>query len=444
MFESSQIIKERYQLQKPLGRTAAGRKTWLAKDLESNEQIIIKLLAFSPEMQWEELKLFEREAEVLQSLNHPRIPKYRDYFSLEREEGGGLPWFALVQDYIPGSSFQELLESGKRFGELKVEKVAAEVLEILIYLHQLSPPVLHRDIKPSNLILGEDEGIYLVDFGAVQSQAAVTGVTFTVVGTSGYSPLEQFWGRAVAASDLYALGATLIHLLTGVAPASLPHQDGKIQFSDRVSIDSFLIRWLEKMTEITIEKRFPTAKKALYSLEDRELESVSNKSIQRINKPINSHLQVERNNDELKVYIPAGGFGKLQQRIYGGCLSAFISYFLLALVGHLWFYYEPVRLPLLLVIIGGTLGWIFRFFGEKTYLSIGSKKFELVRKTLWFKYGKKWGNVNDIVGVFLNKNGGLNQVSIRSSYKTYYLGGALTEEECAWLAGEIQDWLREI
>lgn len=74
---------------------------------------------------------------------------------------------------------------------------------------------MHRDIKPSNLIWGEDQHVYLVDFGAVQAQAAVTGVTFTVVGTSGYAPLEQFWGRAVAASDLYALGATLIHLLTG-------------------------------------------------------------------------------------------------------------------------------------------------------------------------------------------------------------------------------------
>jgi Serine/threonine protein kinase len=92
-------------------------------------------------------------------------------------------------------------------------------------LHELSPPVLHRDIKPSNLILDDSEQIYLVDFGAVQAQASVTGVTFTVVGTSGYAPLEQFWGRgAVAASDLYALGATLIHLLTNTYPADLPQK----------------------------------------------------------------------------------------------------------------------------------------------------------------------------------------------------------------------------
>ncbi|MEY3329957.1 MAG: hypothetical protein RLZZ115_2840, partial [Cyanobacteriota bacterium] len=217
MFNQQQILQDRYQLQHQYGRTAAGRQTWLAMDQETQEEVIIKLLAFSPQMAWEELKLFEREAQVLQALNHPRIPRYRNYFSIDQNLGGGLPWFGLVQDYIPGSSLQDLLEKGHRFTEAKVKKIAKDILKILIYLHELSPPVLHRDIKPSNLILDGSEQIYLVDFGAVQAQASVTGVTFTVVGTSGYAPLEQFWGRAVAASDLYALGATLIHLLTNTS-----------------------------------------------------------------------------------------------------------------------------------------------------------------------------------------------------------------------------------
>ena len=119
---------------------------------------------------------------------------------------------------------------------------------------------MHRDIKPSNLILGEDEHIYLIDFGAVQAKAAVTGVTFTVVGTGGYAPLEQFWGRAVASSDIYALGATLIHLITGTQPAELPQKNSRIQFSDRVSLSPDLISWIQKATEIAIEKRFSSAK----------------------------------------------------------------------------------------------------------------------------------------------------------------------------------------
>jgi serine/threonine protein kinase len=83
MLQTEQILQERYQLQQQLGQNA-GRQTWLAQDLgeSSSQQVIVKLLAFNPQMHWDELKLFEREAQVLKHLNHPRIPQYRDYFQL--------------------------------------------------------------------------------------------------------------------------------------------------------------------------------------------------------------------------------------------------------------------------------------------------------------------------------------------------------------------------
>lgn len=165
MLKSGQVLGKRqgtseasrYQLQKQLGNNA-GRQTWLAIDLEASpaELVIVKLLAFSPQMQWDEFKLFEREAQVLQQLNHSRIPRYRDYFSLDRHIGEGLCWFGLVQECIPGASLRQLLDEGKRFTETQVRKIARDILEILIYLHELNPPVLHRDIKPSNLIYTED------------------------------------------------------------------------------------------------------------------------------------------------------------------------------------------------------------------------------------------------------------------------------------------------
>jgi serine/threonine protein kinase len=145
-------------------------------------------LAFGGQIQWEDLKLFEREAQILKQLNHPRIPDYRDYFCIDDRS----LWFGLVQKYIPGCSLKEQLASGKRFTERQVRKIAESVLKILIHLHELNPSVLHRDIKPSNLIWGEDEQVYLVDFGAVQDRAAKEGATFTVVGTYGYAPMEQF------------------------------------------------------------------------------------------------------------------------------------------------------------------------------------------------------------------------------------------------------------
>ncbi|HEY9891729.1 MAG TPA: protein kinase, partial [Candidatus Sericytochromatia bacterium] len=160
MRKAEQILQERYQLQQQLGQNA-GRQTWLALDVKASQTcrvsasapafVIVKLLAFNPQMHWDELKLFEREAQVLKQLKHPRIPQYGDYFAVERDAGNSLPWFGLVQEYIPGNSIQQLLKQGKRFTEEEARKIAKEILEILIYLHELSPPVLHRDIKPSNL-----------------------------------------------------------------------------------------------------------------------------------------------------------------------------------------------------------------------------------------------------------------------------------------------------
>lgn len=263
MLQAEQVLQGRYQLQQKLGHSA-NRQTWLAIDLatQPNQLVIVKLLTFGDELQWDNLKLFEREAQILKQLNHPQIPQYRDYFSTHEPLR-----FGLVQEYIPGSSLQELLHQGKKLTPQQVRSFAINLLNILVYLHTLNPPVLHRDIKPSNLIWGEDEQIYLVDFGAVQNSAASEGATFTVVGTYGYTPIEQFGSRAVAASDLYALGATLIHLLTGIAPADLPQRNLQIQFAPLVSLDPQMVGWLQQLIEPAVERRFSTAGEALMALE---------------------------------------------------------------------------------------------------------------------------------------------------------------------------------
>jgi len=304
MLQTEQVLGERYQLQQQLGNNA-GRQTWLAIDIKVSpaKPVILKLLAFSPQMQWEEFKLFEREAQILKHLNHPRIPKYRDYFSLDREMGRGLCWFALVQDYIPGKSLQQLLDEGRRFTETQVRSLATQVLEILTYLHGLNPPVLHRDIKPSNLILGEDKQVYLVDFGAVQDPTAVEGATFTVVGTAGYAPLEQFYGKAVPASDLYALGATLIHLLTGTAPADLPHSNLRIQFQGQVSLQPSFLGWIQCLTEPDLERRFLSTAQALEALKTGRLLSYSEPTIC---KPVGSRIRLKKSPRQLSFKIHQG------------------------------------------------------------------------------------------------------------------------------------------
>ncbi|QLE57441.1 serine/threonine-protein kinase [Nostoc sp. TCL26-01] len=287
MLQVEQILHERYQIQRQLGHNGI-RQTWLAQDLQAtnaeNSQVVVKLLAFGGGVQWDDLKLFEREVQILKQLNHPRIPRYIDYFCIDDRT----LWFGLVQEYIPGESLKEKLDTGKRYTEKQAKKIAAEILKILTYLHELNPGVLHRDIKPSNLIWGEDKHIYLVDFGAVQDKAAKEGVTFTVVGTYGYAPMEQYGGRAVPASDLYGLGATLIHLLTGVAPAELPQQNLRLQFTDLVNLSPGFVRWLQKLIEPAPEQRFTDARQALDTLKSGLVKSTTKNQLVPTKKFINN------------------------------------------------------------------------------------------------------------------------------------------------------------
>lgn len=441
MLHCGQVLQGRYQLGQNLGENAS-RQTWLATDLEAsdaeNSQIIVKLLTFGGQFQWENLKLFEREAQVLKQLNHPQIPKYRDYFCIDDR----LLCFGLVQDYISGSSLKELLNQGKKFTQQQVHKIAVDVLNILIYLHELSPPVLHRDIKPSNLILGEDEQIYLVDFGAVQDKAAKEGATFTIVGTYGYTPMEQFGGRAVPASDLYALGASLIHLLTGTAPADLPQRDLRIQFSDRISLSPSFINWLKQLTEPALERRFNTAQEALEALTKTHPQSSSLSTHQSSNEKIyrtpNTCVQLNKSPFQLKIKIQ--GIGILKAL----CLTASVFVFI--------FIFFLIRPSLMFWLFGIPL--IFKnveyCFGI-TKVKFDRNSFEIKRQLFnltYFQYKAATPHIQDVslefnvvrifkpVGVTIISGSHLNKF-IRRSF-----GRGLTDAELIWLVQEIRDWLQ--
>ncbi|MEM9244273.1 MAG: serine/threonine-protein kinase [Cyanobacteria bacterium P01_F01_bin.153] len=263
MFESGQVVGDRYRLEGQLGSNES-RQTWLAKDKESEALVTLKLLALSGLTQWNDVKLLEREAETLKALRHPQLPKFRDYVTLPDQSG----WFAPVTDYIPGVSLKEKLQQRHRFGLDELEEIAISILEILHYLHSHHPPILHLDIKPSNLIAGEDNKIYLlIGFGAMQKLPHKAGATFTV-DTYGYTPIEQSGGQTCLASDLYALGATLAHLFTGTVPIDLPHDNSRLQLS--CSFPNGLLwcwaSWLEKLTEPNVSDRPQSAAIALDQL----------------------------------------------------------------------------------------------------------------------------------------------------------------------------------
>ncbi|XGV98363.1 MAG: serine/threonine protein kinase [Leptolyngbya sp. BL-A-14] len=257
-----QVLHDRYQIKSLLGRKT-GRRTFLAHNLETRSPVVVKLMLFGPDFIWDDLKLFEREAETLKALNHPAIPTYLDFFEVDSELGQG---FALVQSYIEARSLQEWVQSGRTFSQNEIKEISKALLEILDYLHSRQPPVVHRDLKPSNILLAGRSGnspgtIYLIDFGSVQTLSH--DGTITVVGTYGYMPPEQFGGRTLSVSDLYSLGATLIYLVTGQHPADLFHQDGHIEFAQITRLSPNFIAWLQWLTDPKASKRPKSARDAM-------------------------------------------------------------------------------------------------------------------------------------------------------------------------------------
>ncbi|MDY7015219.1 MAG: serine/threonine-protein kinase, partial [Cyanobacteriota bacterium] len=265
-------LAARYQVKRQLGKQS-GRIALLARDLETQQPVVVKLLFFDSEMSWDDLKLFEREIETLKSLSHPAIPQYLDSFELEFSDCKGI---ALVQSYIEAQSLESAIAEGGKLSEGEIRSLVKSLLEILAYLHQRRPPVIHRDIKPSNILWGDRaDSVYLVDFGSVQTLAKQEGQTVTVVGTYGYMPPEQFGGRATPATDLYGLGATAIALACGIHPADLPHKGMHLDFERQVDLSPPFVRWLQQKVEPALERRFSSAEQALEALERPPIEKTS-------------------------------------------------------------------------------------------------------------------------------------------------------------------------
>jgi serine/threonine-protein kinase len=200
--------------------------TYRADDLRLKGRICaVKEALPDPEASPEELhqsrEQFYQEASTLARLDHPNLPKVSDYFTFQDRD-------YLVMDFVPGEDLKEMLAASLRQGhplpERQVLAWAAQLCDALEYMHSQDPPVLHRDVKPSNIKVTPAGNVKLVDFGLVKVVLPDEQRTITVVqgrGTVQYIPLEQYGGdtgHTDARSDIYSLGATLYHLLTGQPP----------------------------------------------------------------------------------------------------------------------------------------------------------------------------------------------------------------------------------
>jgi serine/threonine protein kinase len=384
------ILADRYQIRKQLSHKAR-RRTFLARDLQSEDLVIIKVLRFDPDFQWDDLKLFEREASTLKNLNHPAIPKYLDYFDVDEPDLRG---FALVQTYIDARSLESVIKSGQKFSEVEVIELADRVLSILTYLHQQHPPVIHRDLKPSNILLGNrwqslserESGnsigdVYLVDFGSVQTIASKEGGTITIVGSYGYIPLEQFGGQTTTASDLYSLGMTIIYLLTGTHPAELGQVNGRVKF--KAEISKRFDRWLAQMTQPYLDKRFDSARMAQTALAAKDDGSYGD--FIHI-KPDGSQVRLTRDRDRLKLILHTEFSSKIIKAIDLFCSMVLISAIGLGILAWLAYSIFQVRMIALIAILFMPPLYIS---GLVTYWAL-IRPFLLLIQKLYLKYFQKY------------------------------------------------------
>ncbi len=219
-------------------------------------------------------ELFQREAGMLYKLEHPQIPRFRE---LLRANIGGRELLFLVQDYVEGPTYWQLFEQGRRLSEAQATQLLEQLLPVLEYVH--SKNVIHRDISLDNLIQRRGDGLpVLIDFGSVKQIAATAlyesgGQPGTRVGKPGFGPSEQMQeGKVSPSSDLYALGMTVLVLLTGNEPQHL--QD----WEQQVNVSPNLKKMLKKMLAQRARDRYPSAAAVSRAMENSNTSNRSNSS----------------------------------------------------------------------------------------------------------------------------------------------------------------------
>ncbi len=280
------ILNNRYRILKQIGQGGFGR-AYLAEDTHRYRELCV-LKEFAPQVESDrELSkaedLFEREAGILYRLKHSQIPKFE---ALLQTRIDGKRSLFLVQEYVEGESYWELLKSQGKLTESEVTKMIWELLPVLDYIH--SCDLIHRDISPDNLIRRRSDGkTVLIDFGCVKIAANAvsksTGQSITLIGKKGYSPDEQLRrGQAFPCSDLYSLAATAIVLLTGKQPDELydSHQ-GEWNWESQVKVSSSLKKVLNKMLAYKPRDRYQSGDKVRQVL-TKEKDSIINSFVSQI------------------------------------------------------------------------------------------------------------------------------------------------------------------
>ena len=263
MTEIGTVIDGKYEILKEIGH--GGMSTvYLAMDKHLNKQWAVKEIRKSGKGKNDEVVINSllAEANMMKRLDHPSLPRIVDIID------NGITIY-VVMDYIEGDSLDKYLQEYGAQPEDRVIEWAKQICDALSYLHSQKPPIIYRDMKPANVMLKPEGNIKIIDFGIAREYKEQNLSDTTVLGTKGYAPPEQYSGQTDPRSDIFALGMTMHHLLTGIDPRNsepyAPVRNWNPELSEGIEII------IDKCVEPAVENRYQNCADLLYDLEHPDL-----------------------------------------------------------------------------------------------------------------------------------------------------------------------------
>ncbi|MBQ1756515.1 MAG: serine/threonine protein kinase [Oscillospiraceae bacterium] len=264
MLQIGSLVDGKYKILNKVGQGGMS-VVYLAMNEKANKQWAVKEVRKDGVLDFEAVKQgLVAETDILKRLDHPYLPSIIDVIDTDES-------FIIIMDYIQGNSLNKALDEFGAQPQDEVIKWAKQLCDVLGYLHTRTPPIIYRDMKPANVMLKPDGNISLIDFGTAREYKEKNLADTTCLGTVGYAAPEQFggMGQTDARTDIYCLGATLYHLVTGKNPCEPPYEIRPIR-EINPNLSSGLERIILKCTQRDPNDRYQSAAELMYALEHYE------------------------------------------------------------------------------------------------------------------------------------------------------------------------------
>lgn len=264
MLEIGSVVDGKYKILNKVGQGGMS-VVYLAMNEKANKQWAVKEVRKDGVLDFEAVKSgLVAETDILKKLNHPNLPSIIDVIDTDES-------FIIIMDYIQGNDLMNALEEYGAQPQENVIEWAKQLADVLSYLHTRTPPIIYRDMKPKNIMLKPDGNVTLIDFGTAREFKERNLADTTCLGTVGYAAPEQFggMGQTDARTDIYGLGATLYHLVTGMNPCEPPYEIRPIR-EINPALSGGLERIILKCTQRDPNDRYQSADELMYALEHYE------------------------------------------------------------------------------------------------------------------------------------------------------------------------------